>query len=83
MAEYQLHETDTGSPQAQIALMSARVRELTEHLREHPHDFASRRGLQQILGKRLRLAHYYANNDIEGYRELLKKLDIRDPRGNR
>lgn len=70
-------EKNTGSTEAQIALHSTRINELTEHLREHPKDHASRRGLLMLVGKRRRLLDYLKEKDIEGYRSLIQTLGIR------
>ncbi len=75
--EYRLDEEDTGSPEVQIALLSARIKNLTEHLNEHKKDFHSRRGLLKMVGKRKRLLRYLKNKDIERYRELISRLGIR------
>jgi small subunit ribosomal protein S15 len=71
------HGTDTGSPQVQIALMTRRINELTEHLREHKHDHHSRRGLLKLVGRRRRLLNYLQRSDLEGYRALIKELGLR------
>ncbi|MDR9388373.1 MAG: 30S ribosomal protein S15, partial [Balneolaceae bacterium] len=68
--------TNTGSTEGQIALHTTRINELTEHLKSHPKDHASRRGLLMLVGKRRRLLDYFMKKDIEAYRELLKKLNI-------
>jgi small subunit ribosomal protein S15 len=70
-------ETDTGSSQVQIALLTRRINELTEHLRSHPHDHHSRRGLLKLVGRRRRLLNYLQRKDLEGYRELIKELGLR------
>ena len=70
-------EQDTGSAQVQIALLTARVNELTEHLREHPKDHYSRRGLLKLVGRRRRFLNYLQRNDLEGYRALIKELGLR------
>ena len=75
--EYATHEGDTGSPEVQIALLSARISELTEHFRAHKHDHHSRRGLMLLIGKRKRLLTYLQNEDIERYRSLIKRLGLR------
>ena len=77
IAEYRTHETDTGSPEVQIALLTARINHLTEHLKTHQKDNHSRRGLFKMVGQRRGLLTYLANNDIEKYRELIAKLGIR------
>ena len=69
--------TDTGSPEVQIAILTARINELTEHLRMHKHDNHSRRGLYKMIGKRRKLLDYLANKDVERYRALIAKLGIR------
>lgn len=71
------HETDTGSPEVQIAILTARIQELTEHLRVHIHDNHSRRGLYKMIGKRRSLLDYLAKKDVERYRALIAKLGIR------
>lgn len=70
-------ETDTGSTEGQIALLTKRINDLTEHLKENKLDHASRRGLLKMVGKRRRLLNYLMKNDIEKYRELIKELGIR------
>ena len=77
IAEYRTHETDTGSPEVQIALLTARINHLTDHLKSHQKDHHSRRGLFKMVGQRRGLLNYLANNDIEKYRELIAKLGIR------
>ena len=71
------HEKDTGSPEVQIAILTARINELTEHLRMHKHDNHSRRGLYKMIGKRRKLLDYLANKDVERYRAPIAKLGIR------
>ena len=71
------HETDTGSPEVQIAILTARINELTEHLREHKHDNHSRRGLLMMVGKRRSLLDYLAKKDINRYRAIIARLGIR------
>ena len=71
------HEGDTGSPEVQIAILTARINELTEHLRVHKHDNHSRRGLYKMIGKRRSLLDYLMKKDIERYRTLIAKLGIR------
>ena len=71
------HETDTGSPEVQIAILTARISQLTEHLKEHPKDNQSRRGLFKMIGKRRSLLDYLAKKDIERYRAIIAKLGIR------
>ena len=72
-----LHETDTGSPEVQIAILTARINELTEHLKVHKQDNHSRRGLLKMVGKRRKLLVYLQNNDIERYRAIIAKLGLR------
>ena len=71
------HEGDTGSPEVQVSLLTARIKHLTEHLREHKHDFHSRRGLMMMNGQRKRILAYLVDRDIERYRSLVGKLGIR------
>ena len=71
------HETDTGSPEVQIAILTERINQLTEHLKVHAHDNHSRRGLYKMIGKRRSLLDYLARKDIERYRTLIAKLGIR------
>ena len=75
--EFKTHEGDTGSPEVQIALLTARINELNDHLRVHKKDHHSRRGLLKMVGKRRNLLRYLKNKDIERYRTLIKKLQIR------
>ncbi|MBU5669067.1 30S ribosomal protein S15 [Peptoniphilus sp. MSJ-1] len=75
--EFQTHEGDTGSPEVQIAILTRRINDLNEHLRIHKKDHHSRRGLLKMVGKRRNLLRYLKNNDIERYRTLIKKLQIR------
>ena len=70
-------ETDTGSPEVQIAILSQRILELTEHLKKHPNDDHSRLGMYKMVGKRRRLLDYLAKKDIERYRAIIAKLNIR------
>lgn len=71
------HESDTGSPEVQIAVLTSRINELTEHLRVHKHDNHSRRGLLMMVGKRRSLLDYLAKKDINRYRAVIAKLGIR------
>ncbi len=71
------HETDTGSPEVQVALLSARISQMTEHLKAHKHDHHSRRGLMMMVGRRRRILDYVRKKDIERYRTLVSKLGIR------
>jgi len=77
IAEYATHEGDTGSPEVQVALLTARIKELTEHLKHHKHDYPSRRGLLLLVGQRRRLLTYLAGVDIERYRSLIDRLGLR------
>ena len=77
LAEYGLHETDTGSPEAQIALLTQRIRQLTEHLKFHKHDHHSRRGLLLLVGRRKGLLKYLAERNIDRYRDLIGRLGLR------
>ncbi|WP_297234861.1 30S ribosomal protein S15 [uncultured Flavonifractor sp.] len=71
------HPTDTGSPEVQIAILTARIQELTEHLKIHKHDNHSRRGLLKMVGKRRKMLDYLMDKDIERYRAIIAKLGIR------
>ena len=75
--QYATHPGDTGSPEVQIAVLTSRINELTEHLRTHKHDNHSRRGLLMMVGKRRKMLDYLANKDINRYRALIAKLGIR------
>ncbi len=75
--EYKKHETDTGSPEVQIALLSTEISQLTEHLKTHKKDHHSRRGLLMKVGKRRRLLNYLKKEDVERYRTLIKQLGLR------
>ncbi len=75
--EFGTHETDTGSPEVQVALLTERINHLTEHLRSHKKDHHSRRGLLMMVGKRRRLLNYLRNQDVERYRSLIAKLGLR------
>ena len=77
LGQYGLHDTDTGSPEAQIALLTRRIADLTEHLKVHKHDHHSRRGLLILVGQRRRLLQYLAKKDITRFRELRERLGIR------
>jgi small subunit ribosomal protein S15 len=77
MTEYATSEGDTGSPEVQIALLTQRIKDLTEHSREHKHDHHSRRGLLLLVGRRRRLLRYLEATDIERYRTLIKRLGLR------
>ncbi|MFL6178711.1 MAG: 30S ribosomal protein S15 [Actinomycetes bacterium] len=75
--EYATTAGDTGSPEVQVALLSRRISDLTEHLKEHKHDHHSRRGLLLLVGQRRRLLNYLAQTDIARYRSLIEKLGLR------
>ena len=77
IADYARTEGDTGSPEVQIALLTARINELTEHLKENQKDHHSRRGLLKMVGSRRRLLAYLKNTDIERYRSLIERLGLR------
>ena len=77
MAEYALHEGDTGSPEVQIAVLTATINRLNEHLKEHKHDYHSYRGLMKMVGRRRNLLNYLRNEDINRYRALIEKLGLR------
>ena len=77
VGEHRHHESDTGSPEVQIAIFSERIRQLTEHLKVNQKDHHSRRGLLTLVGKRRRLLNYLGRNDVERYRALIAKLGIR------
>ncbi|MBO8126393.1 MAG: 30S ribosomal protein S15 [Firmicutes bacterium] len=75
--EYKLHDADTGSPEVQIAILTKRINDLTEHLKVHKHDHHSRRGLYKMIGKRRGLLNYLMKKDIDRYRDLIGRLGIR------
>ncbi|MDN4476127.1 30S ribosomal protein S15 [Demequina sp. SYSU T00192] len=77
MTEYATHEGDTGSPEVQVAVLSQRIKDLTEHLKEHKHDHHSRRGLLLMVGRRRNLLNYLAKTDINRYRALIERLGLR------
>lgn len=77
IGDYRLHDKDTGSPEVQIALLSARIGYLTEHFKSHKKDHHSRRGLLKLVGQRRRLLNYIKDNDIERYRNVIKRLGLR------
>ena len=77
MTDYATVENDTGSPEVQVAMLSKRISDLTEHLRTHKHDHHSRRGLLLLVGRRRRLLQYLAKTDIERYRSLIERLGLR------
>jgi small subunit ribosomal protein S15 len=75
--EYQLESTDTGSPEVQVALMTARITDLTGHFKEHIHDHHSRQGLLRLVSKRRKLLDYLKKRDAERYRDLISRLGLR------
>lgn len=77
VAEYGKNAQDTGSPEVQVAILTARIRDLTEHLKIHQKDHHSRRGLLKMVGQRRNLLAYIKKNDIEAYRKLIERLGIR------
>ncbi|ANZ38437.1 30S ribosomal protein S15 [Lentzea guizhouensis] len=77
LGEYGLHDSDTGSTEAQVALLSKRIADLTEHLKQHKHDHHSRRGLLLMVGRRRRLLNYLTKVDINRYRSLIQRLGLR------
>ena len=77
VAEYGRADADTGSTEVQVALLTARINELTEHLRAHPKDHYSRRGLLKLVGRRRRLLQYLQKRNVEGYRALIQELGLR------
>lgn len=83
MGDHRQHATDTGSAEVQLALLSARISQLTEHLKVHKKDFHSRRGLFVMIGRRRRLLTYLSKANIERYRAVIAKLGIRDTVGPR
>lgn len=77
MAEYATHEGDTGSPEVQVAVLTARINNLNEHIKQNPHDYHSNRGLLKMVGHRRNLLAYLQKNDIERYRAIIARLGIR------
>ena len=75
--ENRVHESDTGSPEVQVAILTRRIAHLTEHLREHKHDYHSRRGLLKLVGQRRRLLAYLSKKDVERYRATIARLGLR------
>ena len=75
--EYKTHEGDTGSPEVQVSILTYRINDLNEHLKEHHKDFHSRRGLLKMVGQRRNLLKYLKNTDIERYRSLIARLGLR------
>ena len=77
IAEYRTHDSDTGSTESQVAVLTTRITELTQHLREHKHDESTRRGLLKLVGKRRRLLRYLNSQDVNRYRNLIARLGLR------
>src|SRR5699024_10237550 len=77
IAEYATHDGDTGSPEVQVAVLSRRISNLTEHLKDHPHDHHTRRGLMALVGRRRRMLPYLYSENIERYRSLRERLGLR------
>lgn len=77
IGDFKRHEVDTGSPEVQVALLTKRIADLTDHLRAHKRDYHSRRGLLQLVGQRRRLLRYLAQVDVERYRALIARLGLR------
>ncbi|MCD6454932.1 MAG: 30S ribosomal protein S15 [Candidatus Aminicenantes bacterium] len=75
--EFRIHENDSGSPEVQIALLTERIKRLTEHFKVHKKDFHSRRGMMMLIGQRRRLLNYLKKKDFNRYREVVKKLGLR------
>lgn len=75
--EYKIHDNDTGSPEVQVAMLTQRINQLTEHLKQHKKDHHSRRGLLKMVGKRRALLNYLKDNDLERYKNLIEKLELR------
>lgn len=78
IGDYAVHPGDTGSPEVQVAILTRRINELTEHFRTHKHDHHSRRGLLAMVGRRKRLLAYLVREDVERYRTLIARLELRD-----
>lgn len=77
IGDYRRHETDTGSPEVQISILTTRIKELTEHLRTHKHDSSSRRGLLKLVGQRRRLLAYLRKRDMQRYAAITERLQLR------
>ena len=77
ISEYRTHDTDTGSPEVQVALLTSRITELTDHFKTHTKDHHSRRGLLKLVGQRRRLLDYLKGKDVEKYRSTIERLGIR------
>lgn len=83
IAQFHTHDGDTGSPEVQVALLTTRIKQLTEHLRAHRKDVTSRRGLQQMVGQRRRLLRYLSRTDLNRYQQLVSQLGLRTARAAR
>ena len=77
IVEHRLHDTDTGSPEVQVAILTERIKRLTDHLQLHKGDHHTRRGLMKLIGRRRRLLDYVQDNDVERYRALIARLGLR------
>lgn len=77
ITDHRRSDNDTGSPEVQVALLTEKIKQIAEHMKEHKHDFSSRRGLVMMVGKRTRQLQYLARNDHERYRAIIKKLGLR------
>ncbi|HKD77176.1 MAG TPA: 30S ribosomal protein S15 [Ktedonobacterales bacterium] len=77
ISSVQHHDKDTGSPEVQVAILTRRIRDLTEHLREHPQDVHSRRGMHKMIGRRRRLLTYINRQDVNRYRAIIAELGLR------
>lgn len=77
MKEYAIHEGDTGSPEVQIAVLTAQINRLTEHFKEHKHDYHSQRGMMKMIGRRKNMLAYLKKKDLERYKNLIAKLGLR------
>lgn len=77
MKEFAVHEGDTGSPEVQVAVLTANINNLTEHMKQHKHDFHSQRGLLQMVGHRRNLLAYLKNKDLDRYKNLITRLNLR------
>ena len=77
MIEYANHEVDTGSPEVLIAVLTAQINRLTEHFKEHKHDYHSQRGLMKMVGRRKNMLAYLKNKDLERYKSLIARLGLR------
>lgn len=77
MSDFRVHESDTGSPDIQVATLTTRINELTEHLKEHKHDYSTRRGLIKMVGRRRKLLRYLSTSQPERYKSLIERLGLR------